>query len=179
VHRHGQDVTVYDSPASAYEAAARGIVIDNLHELASVASRRHIEGLVAESKYEEAVDYYNNEVNDEHVDVSEDVIVAGVEAVITAIAPSPKCPKCGESVDIQVKESYTAYHPVRSDLRPGRDSEIGTAGRVTLENALSTGCPSEHFNDGASDFKAHCRSCLHEGTVEDFGLGDPSEWEWV
>ncbi|HET9062404.1 MAG TPA: hypothetical protein VFO62_03860 [Candidatus Binatia bacterium] len=84
----------------------------------------------------------------------------------------PMCPKCTSmgTDDIEIKETYTAYHPV---------VEVDAVGKLAVRNALATGCPSEHFDDGKSDFVAFCRSCLHEGTPQSFGLGDPAEWEWV
>ncbi len=85
---------------------------------------------------------------------------------------APMCPKCTSTGtdDIEIRETYSAYHHV---------VEVDEHGKLAVRNALATGCPSEHFDDGKSDYVATCRSCLHEGTPESFGLGDPSEWDWV
>lgn len=91
----------------------------------------------------------------------------------TTLAPKvPCCPKCTSTAldDFEVRETYSAYHPVKF-----RDDR----GRIAVENALSTTCPSEHFDDGKGDFVATCRSCMHEDTPESFGIGSPDEWEWI
>ncbi len=168
-HRHGEDVSVYETAETAYKGVALSIVAEELHEVADKLVREKIAALILAGSYEEAVDQFNDAIDDEHIEISEGVTVVAAEP-----APDPrepKCPKCSTIAtdDMEIRETFHGYHPVHGV----KD------GRVEVQNALSVTCPSEHFDDGESDYEAHCRSCLHSGTPESFGLGDPSEWVWV
>ena len=83
----------------------------------------------------------------------------------------PKCPKCSTTAldDMEVRETYSAYHPVKEVVD----------GKLFVSNALTVTCPSEQFDEGKGDYEVCCKSCTHTGTPESFGLGDSSEWEWL
>lgn len=168
-HRHGEDVSVYANPQVAYAAVATAIVAEELHEVTDKLAREHITALLAAGSYEEAVEHFNNASGDEHIDVSEDVIVTRDAGMVTVVRPA--CPKCTTTAtdDLEIRETFHGYHPVYGVA----------AGRVEMQNALSVMTPSERFDDGEGDYIAHCRSCQHSGPPEAFGLGDPSEWVWV
>lgn len=68
-----------------------------------------------------------------------------------------RCPKCKSNEHLTVTETYTAFHPYNP-----------TTHHAT--NALGVTCPSEHFDDGNSDYGAQCHSCHHGGTLAEFGM---------
>jgi len=85
-------------------------------------------------------------------------------------AHGPCCPKCendGTRAPLTIKETYSAYHPATV-----RD------GRIVLQHALATVCPSVWFDDGASDYAAHCWACAYSGSLAEFGVPDVEGWEW-
>lgn len=169
-HRHGEDVTVYATPHAARQGALR-IIADNLHELATLEARQSIsKALAAEDPPDDIIELWQDAQDDlERIEISDDVIVITEEETERALCPM--CPKCTttDPKDIQIRETYSAYHPVSGMLK----------GKLCVENALATSCPSEHFDDGQSDYVAYCTGCHHEGPPASFGLGDSSDWEWV
>jgi hypothetical protein len=172
-HRNGNDVWTFDSAASAYEVVARRFVLpqldDELPGIDRMAVRATISGMIERGEFEAAINAYN-EANMSRSDVERFDFYDN--EVQTAPVESPKCvcPQCGEGAleQFEIMETYTAYHPVRG---------ISSIGELEVENALSTGTPGEHFDDGASDYRVHCRSCQHDGTPEAFNL--PANWDWV
>lgn len=88
-------------------------------------------------------------------------------------APVPRCPHCGVvGVDnLRILETFTAYHTIKiaTDVL-GRPIDNGEATAVIAVNALGTECPSEHFDDGEADYRAHCVSCGKSGTLDEYNL---------
>jgi len=85
-------------------------------------------------------------------------------------ANGPCCPKCGNDgtrAPLTITETYSAYHP--ASVRDGR---------LVLQHALATVCPSGWFDDGASDYAAHCWACAHSGSLAEFGVPDVEGWQW-
>jgi len=84
-----------------------------------------------------------------------------------APATRPCCPKCGETEEIYVTETYDASHPIRFDE--------GT-GNATVESAWND--TASYFGDGNCDYKAYCRECGHKTTkLDEFGLRS-GQWDW-
>lgn len=86
----------------------------------------------------------------------------------SSIPPIVACPHCGnDDLDsLAVTETFTAYHHIRNRVGP------------ILENALAYGCPSERFDEGASDYAVNCGKCGKTSDPIQTGLGEPSTWEW-
>lgn len=86
-----------------------------------------------------------------------------VDEPAPASPPAPiACPACGDAGNLSVTETYTAFHPARSD-----------GGTLVASHALLTKCPSEWFDDGDADYQLHCWGCAHRwdvphGTVVSF-----------
>lgn len=83
------------------------------------------------------------------------VVVEPVDEPAPASPPTPiACPACGDAGQLSVAETYTAFHPARSE-----------PGRIVAAHALTTQCPSEWFDDGADDYTLHCWNCAHRWDV--------------
>lgn len=170
-HRHGEDISVY-ATSEAAKHAALAIIADNLHEL-PVNARARIRAMLDDEGNgctdDDVIEAWHEaqaaSSDCERLEISEDVTVESADAKPEV---TPRCPQCGESdvTNMEITETFTAYHPI---LRM-------SGGGAIVENALGTGCPSEHFDDGQSNYGAHCRSCLHDGTLAEFNL-DISDWE--
>ena len=171
-HRNGEDVSVFTSAEAARRGAAK-IVADVLHEVPDLAVRQAILGHLSAERFDDALEAWHDAQNDhERIEISDDVVVQASDAPVVL---APMCPKCGnaDTSAMCVRESYHAYHPV-DGVGVERNSTV-----LAIQNALSVTCPSEHFDDGSSDYMGYCLKCLHLGAPESFGFGDASEWEWV
>lgn len=186
-HRHGNDVWSFASPEAAYKIVAERYVgpqlDDELPGIDCMHVRAAISGMIERGEYEAAVDAYNEAT----LDRSD---VERFEFFDTAVQTAPrelacKCPKCGNADpdEIEIVETFSAYHPIRSveylDAHAGLKRELLDGATLNVENALGTTCPSEHFDEGAGDYKAHCRACQHTDETNAFGLPPAEEWEWV
>jgi len=81
-----------------------------------------------------------------------------------------RCPKCGNDgmrAPLTITETYSAYHP--ASVRDGR---------LVLQHALATVCPSVWFDDGAGDYAAHCWACAYSDSLAEFGVPDVEGWQW-
>jgi hypothetical protein len=164
-HRHGVDVSAYDTEPLAMEHAV-GIVEEYLEETPE-SERARIRDLITAGDKTGAIEAFC-EVNHEQLDIHE----ADIQTAEVTTPLKPMCPKCTSTdpKDFEIKETFSAYHPVLG---------VNSQNQVGVENALGTSCPSEHFDDGESDYVAHCKCCQHDGTPQSFGLGDPTNWEWL
>ena len=165
-HRHGVDVSSHDSPTLAEEAAV-DIVREYYETEVPADLRTPILEALAASRWAAALELYQ-QATMESLDIHE----TEVQTAKPGTPLKPMCPKCTSTdpTDIEIKETYSAYHPVLG---------VNSRNQLGVESALGTSSPSEHFDDGASDYVAHCKCCQHDGPVQSFGLGEPSEWEWL
>jgi hypothetical protein len=77
-HRHGEDVTVYATPADAHRGGA-AIVAEYLHEIPQLTERQEIGRLLAAEKFEDAIEAWHDAQGGdfERIEISEDVLVIG------------------------------------------------------------------------------------------------------
>lgn len=181
-HRHGEDVWTFDSMASAFQVVATRHISPQLDDVVDTAKRTQIAALIERGEYSRAVDEYNDHMAGS-MDLEQFSFYETTVQSAPAVAPSvpstlsPRCPQCNnEDVEeLEITETYTAYHPIRSFTDSGDSGEP----ELEIENALASRCPSEHFDDGAGDYRVHCRSCLHNGTPAEFRLPATAIWEWT
>lgn len=149
-HKHGTDVSIYETADLAREKACTGIIEPFLSEV----PRGHgtvIGTLITEGKYQEALDAWEHAQTytamPDRIEFFDDLTVGTKppEAKERRI----KCPHCGcdDLDELAVTESYTAYHWIR-----GYDS----AGVTKLESAWSS---TERFDDGEGDYQVSCNKC--------------------
>lgn len=168
--RHGEVVTAYADMATANRVIATGILRDLAKDELDTEPRTKVLALIEGGEYEAAIDAFHD-AQAGHCDLSYfEFHECEVESTPMP-APKCQCPKCGnDDIErLEIRETYSAYHPI---------SAVND-GKLYIENALTTTCPSEHFDDGAGDYRVLCKECIHENTPEAFGLPPADEWEWV
>lgn len=169
--RHGEMVTAYNSIATAHQVIATRSIPELLNTEIEDASRRtKVRALIEGGLYEEAIEAFHDAQAGSMDICYFEFHECEVEST-PAPAPKCQCPKCGnEDIErLEIKETYSAYHPI----------DAVNDGKLYIENALTTTCPSEHFDDGAGDYRVLCKECIHENTPEAFGLPPVDEWGWV
>lgn len=169
-HRHGEDVFTFDTMETAYMVVAVNHILPQLDaEVQDPTKRAVIAHMIESRDYEDAVNEYNEYQANRSDREDFSFYETEVQTAPPVAVPTPTCPHCGEKnlEQFEMMETFRAYHPIRG---------LTEGGLLAVENALGTGCPSEHFGVGLEDYRVHCRSCLKDGTPEAFAL---PEMDWV
>lgn len=168
----GPDVWSFATMDAAHFFIATEQVKLDIETEVTAQERLNILALIEAKQYAAAIDAFNEAISADDWQGRYEFHETPVHAApAPSDAPQPCCPKCSnaEIEEIEVIETYHAYHPIQ-ELR----DDV-----LCIENALASSSPSEHFDDGAGDYRAHCRKCLHNDSPEAFRLPSPDVWDWV